>query len=47
MHVTDWFPTIINLAGGSITELDDLDGVDQWESLKYVYISKTVTYNLS
>ena len=42
MHVTDWFPTIINLAGGTVTESDNLDGIDQWESLKYVYIFYTV-----
>ena len=34
MHVTDWFPTILNLAGGTLIESDNLDGVDQWESLK-------------
>ena len=35
-HVTDWFPTLINAAGGSLEELgiDSLDGVDQWESLR-------------
>ena len=29
-HITDYFPTIIGLLGGTTT---GLDGVDQWESL--------------
>lgn len=35
-HVTDWFPTLINAAGGSLEDLGiaPLDGVDQWESLQ-------------
>ena len=36
-HVTDWLPTLINAAGGSLEELgidSPLDGVDQWESLR-------------
>ncbi|XP_060562376.1 arylsulfatase J-like [Ruditapes philippinarum] len=35
MHVTDWFPTIINLAGANATEFDNIDGIDQWACLKY------------
>jgi arylsulfatase A-like enzyme len=34
MHVTDWFPTIINLAGAIATEFDNIDGIDQWACLK-------------
>lgn len=34
MHVTDWFPTFLNLAGGSYNSTSPLDGFDQWQSLK-------------
>jgi arylsulfatase A-like enzyme len=29
MHVTDWLPTIVDLAGGSVPESDGLDGFVQ------------------
>ena len=37
-HVTDWLPTLVTAAGGSITGLDPgrfgkIDGVDQWAAL--------------
>ena len=32
IHVTDWFPTIVNLAGGSVAGLP-LDGYDIWDTL--------------
>ena len=32
-HVTDWFPTLVNLAGGNTTGME-LDGYDQWSSIK-------------
>ena len=32
IHITDWFPTIANLAGAS-TESLPLDGFDQWRTL--------------
>lgn len=31
IHVTDWYPTFLHLAGG--TPPPDIDGVNQWESL--------------
>ena len=34
MHVTDWYPTLVNLAGGVLKENLTLDGYDQWETLK-------------
>ena len=32
VHVSDWFPTLVNLASGSIDGLD-LDGFDIWNSI--------------
>ena len=32
MHVSDWFPTFIHLAGGSTDDLD-LDGHDVWDTI--------------
>ncbi|XP_077991227.1 arylsulfatase B-like [Glandiceps talaboti] len=31
MHVSDWFPTLLKLAGG--TPDPDLDGIDQWDTM--------------
>lgn len=33
MHVTDWFPTLYAAAGGSVKDLGDIDGVNQWPVL--------------
>ena len=33
MHVTDWFPTLLSIAGLSPTS-NDLDGLDQWAQLQ-------------
>lgn len=35
MHVSDWYPTLVKAAGGDITGLD-LDGFDQWSTLRHV-----------
>ena len=35
MHVTDWFPTLVGVAGGNLDGTKPLDGVDQWETLRY------------
>ena len=32
VHITDWMPTLLYLAGGNSSELD-IDGVNQWESI--------------
>ncbi|XP_053390526.1 arylsulfatase J-like [Mercenaria mercenaria] len=34
MHVTDWFPTLLNLAKGDLNGTKMLDGYNQWKTIK-------------
>ena len=34
MHITDWFPTILNLAGGNSALIGDMDGMDMWQMIR-------------
>ncbi|XP_069103674.1 arylsulfatase B-like isoform X2 [Argopecten irradians] len=47
MHAVDWMPTILSAAGGKPVDTD-LDGIDQWESLRTGAPSKRTEfiYNL-
>ncbi|ELU04236.1 hypothetical protein CAPTEDRAFT_53259, partial [Capitella teleta] len=33
MHVSDWFPTLLNLAGANTSSISGLDGHDIWKSI--------------
>jgi arylsulfatase B len=48
MHVTDWFPTLLSIAGLSPTS-PDLDGLDQWAQLQDASLDsprKEMIYNI-
>ncbi|PWA16046.1 hypothetical protein CCH79_00018744 [Gambusia affinis] len=33
VHITDWFPTLVTLGGGTLDEDQNLDGYDVWEAI--------------
>lgn len=32
-HITDWLPTFYHLAGGNVSNLETIDGINNWKSL--------------
>ena len=35
IHMVDWLPTLYAAAGGTLTDLKNIDGLNQWDSIKY------------
>ncbi|XP_072142336.1 arylsulfatase B-like [Dermacentor andersoni] len=44
MHVVDWLPTLYSAAGGSVSDLGSIDGIDLWPSLLSAKSNKFVEW---
>ena len=43
MHITDWYPTFMRLAGSDASR-EGLDGFDQWDTIRQVFIELYIIY---
>ena len=42
LHISDWFPTIVHLAGGNTTDIP-VYGYDIWNTIRYKEIKDSYT----
>jgi arylsulfatase B len=42
IHITDWLPTLVHVAGGDVNELQNLDGINLWNELSENLGSKRI-----
>ena len=47
MHAVDWYPTLIKLAGGSLTQRLPIDGQDMWPTIAMVLFFSSSLFFLS